>query len=68
LADIEFNKVHGSKNMANFTNFSRIVTAAVGALVISTACIAAATGPAFAVEQGAPVYAAANQASVQVNA
>ena len=32
--------------MANFTNFTRSVTAAVGALLISTACVAAAVGPA----------------------
>lgn len=36
--------------MVNFTNFNRIATAAVGALVISTACIAAAAGPAYAVD------------------
>ena len=32
--------------MTHFTAFTRIATAAVGALVISTACIAAAVGPA----------------------
>ena len=45
--------------MVNFTNFNRIATAAVGALVISTACIAAAAGPAYAVEPGQVSYAAA---------
>jgi len=42
--------------MTNFS-ISRIATAAVGALVISTACIAAAVGPAAA-GQGASAYAA----------
>ena len=55
--------------MANFTNFNRIATAAVGALVISTACIVAATGPAYAVETARPVSVAASfQAPVQANA
>ena len=53
--------------MANFTNLNRIATAAVGALVLSTACIAAATGPAYAVEHS-PVYAAVNSAPVQAQA
>ena len=55
--------------MVNFTNFNRIATAAVGALVISTACIAAATGPAFAVETETAGYAAADiQVPVQAQA
>ena len=55
--------------MVNFTNFNRIATAAVGALVISTACIAAATGPAYAVDAEAVSYVAADApASVQAEA
>ncbi len=53
--------------MVNFTNFNRIATAAVGALVISTACIAAAAGPAYAVEP-APVSFASAQAPISVQA
>ena len=45
--------------MVNFTNFQQIVTAAVGALVISTACVAAAVGPATSAGQGTASYAAA---------
>ena len=37
--------------MANFTNFTRSVTAAVGALLISTACVAAAVGPAASADR-----------------
>ena len=49
------------------TRFKNIVTAAVGALVISTACIAAAVGPAATAGQApATAYAAAaNSASAQ---
>ena len=55
--------------MANFTNLSRIATAAVGALVISTACIAAAVGPAATAARSQTVSAAAQpQVSVQANA
>jgi hypothetical protein len=38
--------------MFNFFNidFNRIATAAVGALVLSTACVGAAVGPARAIE------------------
>ncbi|MGZ8997680.1 MAG: hypothetical protein ACXW2T_02380 [Allosphingosinicella sp.] len=55
--------------MVNFTNFNRIASAAVGALVISTACIAAAAGPAYAVEPGPVSYAAAQvPVSVQAHA
>lgn len=50
--------------MANFTN---LVTAAVAAIVISTACVAAATGPAYSV--GTTGYAAVDApVSVQANA
>jgi hypothetical protein len=54
--------------MINFGNFHRIATAAVGALVISTACVAAAVGPAASA--GQPVAYAALQvpASAQANA
>ena len=46
--------------MFNFTNIdiNRIVTAAVGALVLSTACVGAAIAPAGAVETGATVVVA----------
>ncbi|HET9429039.1 MAG TPA: hypothetical protein VFO69_11840 [Allosphingosinicella sp.] len=50
--------------MVNFTN---IATAAVGALVISTACIAAATGPAYAVDAETVSYTATDS-SVTVRA
>jgi hypothetical protein len=53
--------------MANFTNLNRIATAAVGALVLSTAFIAAATGPAYAVER-APLSFASIEAPVSVQA
>ena len=69
LVGIKVRKVQGSKKMINFTNFNRIATAAVGALVISTACIAAAAGPAYAVEPGSVTHAAAEApVSVQANA
>lgn len=55
--------------MSNFFNIdiNRIVTAAVGALVLSSACIGAAVGPARAVEtdttlQFAQVQAPSNEA------
>ena len=54
--------------MVNFTNINRIATAAVGALVLSTACIAAATGPAYAVEPSPVSYVAVNTAPVQAQA
>ena len=54
--------------MANFTNFNRIATAAVGALVISTACIAAAVGPAAAASQTVSYAALSAPASAQANA
>ena len=55
--------------MVNFTNFQRIATATVGALVLSTACLAAATGPGLAVETSTTSYAAAQvSTSGQANA
>jgi len=55
--------------MVNFTNFNRIATAAIGAIVISTACIAAAAGPAYAVEPSPVSFVAADApVSVQANA
>ena len=45
--------------MVNFTNFNEILTAAVGALVISTACVSAAVGPATSAGQASTSYAAA---------
>ena len=50
--------------MANFTNFTRTVTAAVGALLISSACVAAAVGPAASGDRS--VGFASVQAPVQV--
>lgn len=55
--------------MANFTNIQRSAIAAVGALVISTACIGAAVGPGTASAQTPAAYAALQApASVQANA
>ena len=55
--------------MASFANFNRIATAAVGALVLSTAFIAAATGPAYAVERAPLSFASVDvPVSVQANA
>ncbi len=51
LLGMEVHKVQGSSKMVNFTRFNRIATAAVGAIVISSACIAAATGPGMSVQQ-----------------
>jgi len=48
--------------MANFTNFTRTATAAVGALLISTACVAAAVGPAASGNRAAD-YAAVHVAT-----
>ena len=53
--------------MVNFTNFNRVATAAVGALVISTACIAAAAGPAYAVNT-APLAVASAPATLSAQA
>ena len=50
--------------MINFTSLSQTVTAAVGSLLISTAFIAAAVGPAHV---GAPTQVAAST-SAQANA
>jgi hypothetical protein len=49
--------------MTNFSNFTRTVTAAVGALVLSTAFVTAAVGPAASA--GAGSYAGV-QTSVAV--
>jgi hypothetical protein len=55
--------------MFNFFNIdiSRIATAAVGALILSTACVGAAVGPARAIETGSDFQvaevAAADEAS-----
>ena len=55
--------------MANFTNIRRSAAAAIGALVISTACIGAAVGPATAQAQSPAGYAALQvPASAQANA
>ena len=50
--------------MFNFDNLQRIATAAVGALILTTACVSAAVAPARAVETDATIQvsAAANQA------
>jgi hypothetical protein len=44
--------------MFNFIDINRIATAAVGALVLSTACIGAAVGPARAVETDTTIQVA----------
>lgn len=54
--------------MVNFTNFNRIATAAVGALVISTACVAAAVAPGAAAGQSASYAALQVPASAQAAA
>lgn len=43
--------------MTNSTKFTRVATAAVGAILISTACIAAAVGPGTSAGQS-QAYAA----------
>ncbi len=46
--------------MFDFTSFQRTATAAIGAIILSTACVAAAVGPGHAVQpQAAAGYAAA---------
>jgi hypothetical protein len=65
---IEIHKVQGANKMVNFTNFNRVATAAVGAIVISSACIAAAAGPAYAVEPGQVSYAVVAPVSAQAKA
>jgi hypothetical protein len=64
----KFNTFKGSSKMANFTKLNRVATAAVGAIVISTACVAAATGPAFAVKPNAAFAAVEAPASGQARA
>lgn len=55
--------------MTNLTQIARTATAAIGALVISTACIAAAVGPATGNPATPATYAAAQtSASVQADA
>lgn len=51
--------------MANFTKINRSITAAVGAIVISTAFVAAAVGPAAAVQAGSGYAVAQTQLPVQ---
>ena len=43
-------------------DFNRVVTAAVGALVLSTTCVLAAVGPARAIETGPGVQVASASA------
>lgn len=52
--------------MIDFTNFTRTATAAVGALILSTAFIAAAVGPAASAASGSAAGYAAVQAPVSV--
>jgi hypothetical protein len=56
--------------MFNFANIdiNRIVTAAVGALVLSTACVGAAIAPAGAVEAGVVVAQAEGAPAGTLNA
>ena len=54
--------------MTNFSNFTRSALAAVGALVISTAFIVAAVGPAAATAQSPAATYAAAQLPVSVQA
>ena len=54
--------------MVNFTNFGRTATAAVGALVISTAFITAAVGPAASAANGRGDAHAAVQTMASVQA
>ena len=51
--------------MANFTNFTRTVTAAVGALVLSATFITAAVGPAATAGSSGAYAAVQTQVSVQ---
>ena len=50
--------------MFDFTTFQRTATAAIGAIILSTACVTAAVGPGHAVQ---PSIAAA-QVSAQAHA
>ena len=54
--------------MANFTNFTRTATAAIGALILSAAFVTAAVGPATsaATRQGDSYAAAAAHSPVSV--
>ena len=52
--------------MIDFTNFTRTATAAVGALILSTAFIAAAVGPAATAASGSAAGYAALQSPVSV--
>lgn len=52
--------------MIDFTNFTRTATAAVGALILSTAFITAAVGPATTAASGTAAGYAAVQAPVSV--
>jgi hypothetical protein len=56
--------------MHNFFNIdiNRIATAAVGALLLSTACISAAVGPARAVETDTGLQVAAVEGTATVSA
>ncbi len=55
--------------MTNLNQIARTATAAIGALVISAACVAAAIGPATGNAAGTATYAAAQiSAPAQVNA
>lgn len=54
--------------MTTTSQFTRITTAAIGALVISTAFIAAAVGPATSAGQSQAVAASQVQSSVQARA
>lgn len=45
----------------NDIDFQRIATAAVGAIVLSTACVAAAVAPARVIETS-PIFAVADEA------
>lgn len=50
--------------MFNFEGFTRVATAAVGALALSTLTVAAAVGPARVAETAQPVYAAVHNGTV----
>jgi hypothetical protein len=42
--------------MFNTDKLQKVATAAVGALILSTACVTAAVGPAAAAERAAPAF------------
>jgi len=54
--------------MSKFTGFQHTFTAAVAAVLISTAFVSAAVGPAAAVERSPAPVATVLPASVQANA